>query len=187
MLRNQDIQLLPETRTRLDLGTNGGKKFFISGAAILAVSVALVLLLSWYKGSLEQRISQIDSDLTALESKRDKKFENNLLVLDRQISLVASLLDKHVYWSTALDKVERLLQTQVQITRVELKEHSIIEVDGVAANYSTVAKQIAAFLTDSAVDDVGLRGVRATNTGVVEFTMQIKIKPESLLKNDKQK
>lgn len=184
MALNQDIQLLPEKRTRLELGGDGGKTFFILGLTLMAVSIVLVFIVTWYKTSLEQEISQIDSELVVLESKRDKKFESDLMTLDKQLSLVVNLLDNHTYLSIALNKVEKLLQSRIQITRLEFKESSLIVLDGVAANYSTVAKQIAAFLTDSSVEDVGLKGVKANNEGRVEFSMEIKVKPKSLLKDE---
>jgi|SRR3989344_2821494 len=187
MARNQDIQLLQETRTRLDLEVNGGKKLLVIGAGVLIASIVWVLVLEGHKNSLENDITRIDSELTTLEANRDKKFENDLITLDRQLSVISGLLDKHTYWSNVIVKMEKLLQDRVQITRIELKESSTVDLDGLAANYSTVAKQIAAFLTDSSVEDVGLRGVRANNAGLIEFTMQVKIKPQSLLRNEQQK
>ena len=61
MARNQDIQLLQETRTRLDLEVNGGKKLLVIGAGVLIASIVWVLVLEGHKNSLENDITRINS------------------------------------------------------------------------------------------------------------------------------
>ncbi len=180
---SNEIQFLQEKRTKIELGTKTRNKLLTIGIVALALVLAASSVLTYLKSNLTSEIAQIDSDLDALEARRDKKFEGELLVVRKQLGLISSLLDNHIYWSNTLTKIENLLQGQVQVKNLGLdKSLNEVKLGGVAASYSTIAKQIAAFLSDDSIEDVILEGAEVKPTGI-EITMKLKLKskpaPES--------
>src|SRR3989344_2599281 len=123
MSKNGEIQLLPEKRTKIELGgSRGRERLFTTGVVLLVIVLALGGVLLYLKTKLEQDIARIDSELIALESKRDKAFEKEVLITKKQLGLVAGLLDNHVHWTGILTKIEDLLQGKVKITSLKLQK-----------------------------------------------------------------
>lgn len=183
MVHNQDIQLLPETRKRIDIKTPGGNKVLLSAIAFLILMLGVGFYFSLRAGNLEKKVNSLNLDLANLESKRDEVFENNILITKQQLGLVSGYIDNHLYWTIMLIKLENLLQDKVQLTRLDfqkLDDYNEVSMGGKTINYSTLAKQMAAFLSDSAIQDIELQGAETKSSGLVDFNMKLKIKSSSL-------
>src|SRR3989344_8691061 len=142
------LQLLPETRRKIEIRVPGENKFVYAGITILVLMLILVGGLYFYKGILENKKTELDIKITDLEKDRDKKVEANLLILSKQLSLITTLLDSHVIWSKALGKIENLLQPQVQFLSFSATvSDNRFEFKALATNYTVVARQIAAFVS----------------------------------------
>ena len=182
-MANQDIQLLPETRKKIDVVAPGGNRILIGGVLFLAIVLAGGFYFTYKAGQLEDQVTSLNADLATLESKRDKSFEDNIRIVKQQLELVSGYINKHLYWTRVLKKIETLLQQNVQLTRMDFQhgvEESTVSVSGKVINYSTLARQIAALLSDDKVKDVDLQGAESKSTGLIEFNMKIRLKPSAL-------
>lgn len=189
-MQNKEIQLLPG-KSRQTVGIKNEEKknkILVYGIIIIAAVLLVGFSLIYLKSSIEEEILNLDSQLNTLEQKRDKKFEKNIIVIKKQLGLVSGLIDKHPYWTDGLTIIENLLQDKVQIENVDFdSSKNEINLIGSAANLSTIARQIASFLSDDFIEDISLQETETQNTGVVEFGMTLKIKQDKLLKNDQLK
>lgn len=168
------LQLLPETRKKIDIITPGENRMITIGLVVLVITAILILALYFYKNSLENKVTGLDSEITALEQQRNKQTEQSIITLNKQISLLSGLIANHVYWSLAFSKIESLLQTQVQFESVttSLAENKV-DIKGVASNYTTIARQIASFLSDKSFVDINLNKVTTLTNGQLQFSMQL--------------
>ena len=183
MAYNQDIQLLLQSRKKVDVKMSGRNNLLIIGVLFLTAVLSVGFYLKFLVGNLENEISTLNSDIAKLESKRDKSFESNIQIIKQQLSLIAGFVDSHIYWTIALEKLEGLLQNKVQVTSLnfsKLDKYDEVTFGGRTINYSTLAKQMAAFLSDNKIEDIELQGVETKSAGVVEFSMILKIKPSAL-------
>lgn len=180
------LQLLPETRRRIDVKVPGENSFIFVGAAILAAVLVLFLGIKFYNSSLINKIASIDNDLVNLEKQRDKKNEAGLLLLDKQLSLISTLLDNHIYWSQGLAKIEGLLQNQIQFeTLAASTMDNKLSFKALAANYTVIARQIAAFISDESIKDASLNSVNTLTNGKLEFNMRLDLnRPKFLNRQD---
>lgn len=180
------LQLLPETRRRIDIKVPGENRFVFIGAAILAVVLVLFLGINFYNGSLVNKIASIDNDLINLEKQRDKANEASLLLLDKQLALISTLLNNHIYWSQGLAKIEGLLQNQIQFeTFAASTIDNRFTFKALAANYTVVARQIAAFISDESIKDTSLNSVNTLTNGKLEFNMKLDLnRPKFLNQQD---
>lgn len=169
------LQLLPETRKKIDLHMPGQNKLLFLALFFLALIAIVYLLLLGYKNSLLSAVTSIDSQLAELEKSRDKKLEFRLLDLQKQLLVINPIIDSHVFWSEALGKIQSVIQPQVQVQLLNSDMNSKkVVIKGLASSYTTVARQIAAFYTMEAVTDITLNKIQAQPTGKVEFTMEVK-------------
>lgn len=160
----------------------GQNRPLVLGMVFVLLIAGLYFGLMFYKNSVLSSISRIDEQLMALEKSRDKKLEQKLLDLNQQLAVVGPLLSSHIFWSQALTKIQNLTQPQVQAQT--LNADSVgkkITLKAVAANYTTIAKQIAAFYTDEAITDIVLNKAQNLTTGRIEFTMQLIFDPNKFL------
>src|SRR3989344_1834835 len=168
------LQLLPETRRKIAIKVPGENRFISTGITIIVLMLVLSGGLFYYKISLENKMSGLDLELAALEKKRDNKVESNLLILDKQLSLISNLLDSHVVWSKALSKIESLLQPQVQFVSFSAAVgDNRFEFKALATSFTVVAKQIAAFASDPSIRDVSLNDVHVLTSGRLEFSVKL--------------
>ena len=88
--------------------------------------------------------------------------------------MLSNLLDNHVYWTTAFSRIEGLTQSQIQFNSLTATmADDKIDFKATAANYTTIARQIAAFLSDESITDINLSRVNTLTDGRLEFSMQI--------------
>lgn len=176
------LQLLPETRRKIEVSVPGQNRSLVFAFIFVGIIIALYVGLSFYKSSLLNSITAIDAKLTELEVSRDKKGEQDLLALNKKLSVVGALLTNHPFWSEAFGKIQALVlsQTQFQTLNADTPGRKIV-VKGLSANYTTMARQIASLYTLEAVTDIILNKVSTLPIGKVEFTMQISFDPKKLL------
>jgi len=168
------LQLLPETRKKIEIITPGENRQLIIGATILAIVAVLAGGLYLYKDSLENKLTSLNTELTALEQQRDRQSEQNILIFNKQISMLSNLLDKHTYWTTAFSKIEGLTQNQIQFNSLTATvADNKIDIKATATNYTIIARQIAAFLSDESITDINLSRVNTLTNGQLELSMQI--------------
>src|SRR3989344_2514530 len=177
------LQLLPETRRKIDIKVPGENRIIYAGITILVIMLVLVGGLYFYKNNLESKKTELDAKIISLEKDRDKKAEANLLTLSKQLTLISTLLDSHVVWSKAFSKVEGLLQPQVQFLSFSAAvSDNRFEFKALATNYTVVARQIAAFVSDDSIKDIALTNVHVLTSGKLEFSIKIEFDKTKFIK-----
>ncbi len=168
------LQLLPDTRRRIEIKVPGENRFIYIGITVLILVLVLVGGLYFYRDTLENKKSELDAGIVNLEKERDKKVESNLLTLNKQLSLISKLLDSHVLWSKAFAKVEGLLQPQIQFFSFSAAvSDNRFEFKAKALNYTVVARQLAAFVSDDSIKDINLTNVHVLTDGKLEFSVRL--------------
>ncbi len=177
------LQLLPENRKRISVKIPGENRMIYVGIGL----ISMILLISgglWlYSSSLSNKISSQDEQLAALEKQRDKKTEQNLIILSKQIEITNQILKNHTYWSAGFSKIESALQNNIQFKSFSaiLSEKSM-SIRAFSDSYTTIAKQLAAFVADDSIKDITLDGVSTLSSGKLDFNAKIKFDPDKFLK-----
>jgi len=180
------IQLLPETRRSVDISVPGENKPLYWGAGVLVLVVVLFAGLKIYSSILTKKLTTINNEALALEQKRDRDFEKELLVLDQRFFSASGLLTNHIIWSNALVKIQGLTHPQIQIdTFLADTQDGKIDVKGFASSYTTIAKFVASLLSEEAIADVTLNKIDNKPTGLLEFNMGILFNKNEFLLNKK--
>lgn len=168
------LQLLQQTRKKIEFHTPGQNKLLIlSFLALIVTGGAYAGLLS-YRTSLFNEAQAIDQQLASVEQQRDKAAEERLLSLQKQLAVVGPLLSDHIAWSDALIRIQNLLEPKIQFIsfHADVLKQSI-SIKAQADNYSTIAKQVAALYREPAITDIVLNRITSVSTGRVEFDMEL--------------
>lgn len=176
------LQLLPETRKKIDISLPGQNRPLVLGFIVLTIVIGVYLGLLVYKQSLSSKLLSIDGQLVDLKKSRDKQIENRLLDLNKQLAVVNPLIDSHIFWSEAFTKIQSLVEPQVQFKAISADVlGKKIVITALASNYTAVARQIASFYTLDSITDVVLNKIQNQPAGQVELTMQLFFDPNRLL------
>ena len=141
----------------------------------LIVLVLMVFGGLWlYSESLATKITNQVDELANLEKTRNLDAEKKLITLSKQLSLTSQIIKNHTYWSIGLSKIEAALQNNIQFKSLStgLAEGSL-NIQALSDNYTTIARQLAAFIADDSITDVTLNGVNTLTSGKLDFNTKI--------------
>lgn len=177
------VQLLPETQRRTSLSSyTSGNRYFYAAVGLGAVIIVISAVLAGYKANLRDQIDTIDGKMSVSESGRNKKQEQDLIDASKQSSIMKNLLAKKLYWSQALVSMQQMMQSSVTLTELQATAaKGTIAFRATADSYASVAKQLAAFVAATGVDDISLQTVKATTGGTVEFDGNLIINTKTML------
>lgn len=168
--------MLPQTRKKINLHTPGKNKFLVMSFLFLLLILAVYFLTYSYRVSLFDQANNFDKQFNDLERSRDKTLEQSLLTFNQQLSSVRPLLNNHIVWSLALQRLQRLIIPTVQFQSLggDFNKKSF-SFRAIADSYTTVARQISAFYNEPMITDIALNKVSNFVNGRVEFDMQLSI------------
>lgn len=178
------ISLLPESRRRLDISTPGENRPLFYGVGVVLLVILLFVVVKLYTSYLTNQLAGIENELNLTEGQRDKEFEQEAIKLNKQFSLVGNLLGDHLIWSNVLTSIQNLTPPQIQIkTILGNTSEAKLEVGGRAVNYTAIAKQIAALLSDKSITDINLDKISVFSSGVLEYNMRVLFDKNNFLLN----
>lgn len=176
------IQLLPETRKKIEVNIPGENRLIYIGVALCVAVLVVYGGILFYSSSLNSQIAADDTQLQAIEKARNKTAEQNLITLSKQLAITAQVVKNHIYWSTAFSRIEAALQPSVQFESFSGNtSDSNVRFRATSDNYANIAKQIAAFVADDSIKDVSLDGVNILTNGKLDFSGKITFDPTKFL------
>lgn len=182
------IQLLPETRRKIDIKTPGENRWIYAGVAALVLVISMSAGMAYYRSGLENQVAGLDADIANLEKQRDKKVEANLLTLSKQLSMTTKFLNDHIFWSKALAKVEALTNPQVQFSTFNaMADEGKFEIKASTLNYTVLARQIASYVSEDSIKDIDLSDVHTLTTGRLEFTIRLTFDKNKFIRDNESK
>ena len=177
------LQFLPTQKKEFSWNAFSGKSIlFVISLALIAVLGIAYMFLHFKTSSAMEDIGTLDGKLEAIYSARDKKQEEELLGLNKQLGTTRSLLQAHIYWSQGLGELQNMIEPRVRFTTLNatIDKHTFI-FHAFADNYATVARQIAAFYQNENITNVTLSKVGGSGSGLVEFDVELTVKPSLFL------
>jgi len=180
------LQLLPENRKRIDVKIPGENRMTYIGIGLIALVLVITGGLWLYSNNLSKQITEQDAQIANLETQRNnlKDAEQKLTILSKQIGITNQILQNHVYWSKGLSKIESALQTNVQFKSFSavLGEQSV-RIQAISDSYTTIAKQLAAFVADDSIKDISLDNVNSLTSGKLDFNSKIQFDKTKFVQN----
>ncbi len=176
------IQLLPQTRKKIDIVIPGQtRNLVLSMLALLVIAGGYFALLN-YRNNLFARVADINTKLKQIDDSRDLIKEKELLMVGKQLVSVNSIIQAHITWSQAFEKLHKLIIPQVKLKSISVSvDRKKFSFGGSADNYTSVARQVSAFYTDSAIIDIEVGQVSVQTNGRVDFSMDVAFQTDQYL------
>jgi Tfp pilus assembly protein PilN len=177
------LQLLPETRKKIEYHAPGHNRLLIFSVVFLAFIFAVYGGLVYYQKSVQGQLDTINSALVKNEQARSKTDEDMLLNLKDNLAVASNMLTQHLPWSQALTHIQALIVPQVQFENLTVKfDQKQYSFKALAVSYAAVAKQVAAFYSDGAITNIVMGNITAQPDGTVEFSVQLGFDPTKVTK-----
>ena len=180
------LQLLPESRKKLEIKIPGENRLVQIGGILITLVLILGIGGKFYNHSLTNKVTDLDNQIKDIEAKRDKKGEQNLLIINRQISLLNKVFAEHIFWSKGLGILANSLENNVQFKNFSASTNeSKINFRAATNSYSSIAKQIASFVSIDSIKDLSLDNISTLTDGSIEFSVTLNFDSGKFLKQPK--
>jgi hypothetical protein len=182
------VQLLPETQRRPTLASyTSGNSYFYAAVTLGVVFLVLSAILGGYKANLNDQIAALDGKMSVQENARNKTQEQELVNASKQSNVMKGLLAGKLYWSQALDRMQQMMQTSVTMTDFDAQAaKGTITFRATADSFASVARQLAAFVAATGVNDITINSIKSVSAGV-EFDGILLIDTNAMLKKQQPK
>lgn len=177
------LQLLPDTRKKIEVRTPGENRMLVFGFVSLAIVGGIYFGLISYIDGLSQEIEEVTGQIRALEDRRNKKAEAELSALSKQVETITGILDNHIFLSKAFEKLESMVSPKIRLESVQItNSDKRIELKITAPSFVDIAKQISAFLSEGGVKDLEVGQLTPDNSGRIPTSMGLILKDDGFFR-----
>lgn len=171
------VQLLPESRKKLDVKVPGQNRLFIISVIIAVIVLGVIGASFYYLSVLDDELLTLDVQIQQIDQQRDKEVEQRLLEAQKQLTLAEQILSNRIFWSNGLDVVERLSKAEMQFEQISVDSSDLtIRFEGIVNNLIIVPQFVAAFERGESIQEFTFDGVDIENDGVIRIKGVIEFK-----------
>ncbi|MEK7578220.1 MAG: hypothetical protein AAB789_00435 [Patescibacteria group bacterium] len=139
--------------------------------ALFFLSIAVFIFLKVYLSQIQAEIVNINNKIKIEAAKINTDDENTVAHLSDAFNIFSGLLSKHNYFSNIFDVIGSLTYQKVVFTKFDAdREKGIIQLKGVAQNYTALAKQMVALRENADVESLEVKGINFGANGL-EFEL----------------
>lgn len=186
---NQDefgINLVPKEAEVLPMLTIG-KRVLIRIVPALIIIVGAYLLAQTYSVFVKQKTQNLVDQLTTSVKISDadiQKLEKNASGLDKKVTIMRNILQRHIYWTKLLDYLEQVFIAEVYIKSLTAESEGSVIIEAETDSFTSVAKQYLVLQADSNIKEVSITGAdRPSEEEPIKFSIKLTIWPGLMYPN----
>ena len=139
--------------------------------ALFFLSIAAFILLKVYLSQIQAEITNINNQIKTEAAKVNIDDENAVVHLNDSLNAFSALVSNHSYFSNVFGVVGSLTYQKVVFTKFNAdRETGIIQLKGIAQNYTALAKQMVALRENADVKNLEVKGINFGANGL-EFEL----------------
>ena len=158
------------------------------GTFILFGSLIVLIIISALFGGLkvlnarqQQAVGDLKDQITQKENKLHPELLQEILVMDKRLRNMKSLLFEHAFSSNIFRIVERDTLSKVSFLNFSLAvEGKKIDMSARTTDFTTLAQQINIFERDPEIEQVSFGGLGLGNDESIQFRLSLVLKPSVL-------
>lgn len=139
--------------------------------ALFFLSIAAFISLKVYLARIQAEITNINNQIKTEAAKINVDDENAVVRLNDSLGAFSVLVSSHSYFSNVFDVIGSLTYQKVVFTKFDAdRETGIIQLKGIAQNYTALAKQMVALREQANVKNLEVKGINFGTNGL-EFEL----------------
>lgn len=151
---------------------------------LLFLSVGSFVALKVYLAKIQKNIIDIGNEIKTEAAKVSADDEVAVSSLNDSLNTFKDLVKNHAYFSDIFNLIGSLTHSRVVFTKVDIdREKNLIQLKGVAQNYSFLAKQMVAFRENKDVKGLDVKGINFSTSGL-DFELQMAVDPKIFIKTE---
>jgi len=151
--------------------------------ALFFLSVVAFISLKVYLSQIQADIVSINNQIKITAASVNIDDENAVTRLSDSLNVFSSLVSNHSYFSDVLSAIGSLTYQKVVFTKFDAnRETGLIQLRGVAQNYTSLAKQMVALRENPKVKTLEVKGINFGANGL-EFEISLGVSPQIFVKN----
>lgn len=185
-----EISLIPRDHKKEKVGLES----ILSKAGILVIILIILSLLIYgglffHNRSLDNQLYELQAQVNEIDGQRDKKFEKEVISLERALKTLKTILRNHFFWSNLFSKLGNLAVPQVSLSDFKgsiEKDGSIsLLLNGKSSGYTYLAKQMVSLNQEDLISEINLSEINLGTEGGIEFGLTTKFSRDILLQTKK--
>ena len=166
------------------------QKKIIVVCSIFLVAISIISLAAVYvdKTAASKKSDSLNFEIEEVNSSIEEEIDSNeLFLITDRVENIRELLDDHNYFSKVFNTLQNAISEDVYLTESELTFDEdgglILEISGVANNYSTAVSQVAIFknsywIEEAEISSITSGGSEANSSDEINFNGSLKFKKE---------
>ncbi len=135
--------------------------------ALFFLSIAAFISLKVYLARIQAEIVSINNQIKTEAAKVNVDDENTVVHLNDSLGAFSALVSGHSYFSNVFDVISSLTYQKVVFTKFDAdRETGIIQLKGMAQNYTALAKQMVALREQANVKNLEVKGINFGANGL---------------------
>ncbi|MBE0067732.1 PilN domain-containing protein [Thermoanaerobacterium thermosaccharolyticum] len=173
----KDINLIPEEIKLYELNRKRRTKNLIGCIAMLCIIIAILLLPQMYIHNLKSERAVLNSQLNNIKDKKDaySELQNKMKYYLSKQSIIKKLSKKKIDITKILNDISSNIPDNVSMTDIKFSGN-MIEITGDAYMNKYLSDFMLNIRKLSYVDDIDLLDTKKSDNGLIQYTLQIKLK-----------
>ncbi|AST59158.1 fimbrial assembly family protein [Thermoanaerobacterium thermosaccharolyticum] len=173
----KDINLIPEEIKLYELNRKRRTKNLIGCIAMLCIIIAILLLPQMYIHNLKSERAVLNSQLNNIKDKKDaySELQNKMKYYLSKQSIIKKLSKKKIDITKILNDISSNIPDNVSMTDIKFSDN-VIEITGDAYMNKYLSDFMLNIRKLSYVDDIDLLDTKKSDNGLIQYTLQIKLK-----------
>ena len=149
---------------------------------LLFLSVGGFISLKVYLAEIQKNIINIGNEIKMEAAKVSVDDETAIGGLNDSLNTFKDMVKNHAYFSDIFNLIGSLAHSRVVFTKVDIdREKNLIQLKGVAQNYTSLAKQMVAFRENKDIKGLDVKGISFSTSGL-DFELQMTVDPQLFVK-----
>ena len=150
--------------------------------ALFFLSIAAFIFLKVYLSQIQAEIININNQIKTEAAKVNADDENTVVYLNDSFGAFSALVANHSYFSNVFDIIGSLTYQKVVFTKFDAdRKTGLIQLKGIAQNYTALAKQMVALRENADVKNLEVKGINFSTNGL-EFELLAGVEPQLFVK-----
>jgi len=173
----KDINLIPEEIKLHELNRKRRTKNLIGFVVVLCIIMAILLLPQIYIRNLESEKAVLNKQLNNINDKKDSysELQNKMKYYSSKQDIIKRLSKKKIDITEILDDISSNVPDNVSMTDIKFSGNVIVITGDTYMN-----KYLSDFMLNMRkldyVDDISLLDTKKSDNGLIQYTLQIKLK-----------